>query len=161
MHTGKRLAKENILKSGSLSGEYWPSNSELLLEEMCEYFGTELNQAYVNPVNGAKLVRESKPVKATHRRTGKERLLQFQFTKFSPFNSAAWLDIYNQTRGRRKPLDYDKAMKEIVAQIEEKGRNQLLELTDSAYVPGMRIPLRFESNIAEILNSSDLGKRET
>ncbi len=146
MHTGKRLAKENIFKKGSRLREYWPSNSELLLEEMCEYFGTELNQAYVNPINGAKLVRESKPVKATHRKTGKERLLQFQFTKFSPFHSDAWLDVYNQTRGRRKPLDYDNAMKEIEAQIEEKCWNNLLELTDSSYIPGVTM-MRFEKEL--------------
>ncbi|PIV00981.1 hypothetical protein COS54_01810 [Candidatus Shapirobacteria bacterium CG03_land_8_20_14_0_80_39_12] len=42
--------------------QYSPSQTEILLEQITTSFGTELGEAYLNPDNGTKLVRLSRPV---------------------------------------------------------------------------------------------------
>jgi hypothetical protein len=103
------------------TGEYLASGTEKLLEKMCESFGTELLQAYVNPLNGPKLVRQSEPAVVSHP-SGKKRVLQFQYTRFPAFQSNRAIDVYNENRARMKSkrkISSESVWKEIGAQHEE------------------------------------------
>lgn len=81
--------------------EYEPSRTELYLENICKSFGTELLQAEINPINGTKLVRLSQPA-IVHHTNGKRRILQTQYTRFSPLHYSEAVEVYNENRARRK-----------------------------------------------------------
>jgi len=135
-----RLAKENIFEETSELREYSPSTSEVLLEEMCRSFGTELGQAYVNPVGGTKLVRASKPVMVTHDQTGERRLLQSQSTRFSPlwFSRQKVVKVYNQNAEPERKRSWEEVFQEIWSRIQERGGekpNHFLEVTDRQHIP--------------------------
>jgi len=103
------------------TGQYEPSTTELLLEKICRSFGTELLQAYVNPVNGTKLVRESKPTVVEHP-NGKKRVLQFQYTRFSPLRSSRVSEVYNKNRAMEKgkrEISHESVLREIEKQHEK------------------------------------------
>lgn len=115
-------------------GKYSASTTELLLEEICQSVGTELLQAYVNPDNGTKLVRRSTPIIVEHP-NGTKRVLQFQYTKFSPFHSHNWLNIYNKNRSmepRKGKVELAVANREIYSQHEE--WNPFEEVTYRNYI---------------------------
>lgn len=118
-----RLLIDNIEKKGQKLREYSPSTTEKILEEICKSFGTELGQAYINTLNGIKLVRLSTPVVLTNEQTNKKTLLQCQYTRFSPFGSSKMLDIYNKNANSKKKLSW--------ADFEVSSH----EVTDSHYFP--------------------------
>lgn len=131
------------LKAGDYTntGEYTPSKTELLLEQICASFGTELLQAYLNPVIGAKLVRQSKPTIAQHP-DGKERVLQFQYTRFSPLYASGAVEIYNKNRATRKgkrkrEICYASMIREIEKQHEK--WNSFEEVTNSRYIDNLNL----------------------
>lgn len=102
---------------------YTASTTELLLEQICESFGTELLPAEINDINGTKLVRESRPAIVKHPE-GKKRILQVQYTRFSPLmeNNDKIVEIYNGNRVRQKgkrKISNKSALREIWEQHEE------------------------------------------
>lgn len=119
--------------------EYQASTSEVLLEEICRSFGTELSPAYINPLNGAKLVRESQPVIVAREQNGQKYLFQFQSTRFSPLNShrEGVVAIYNQTAEPKRNRDWDEVFQEIDARIQERDGEfkPFLALTNRNYIP--------------------------
>ena len=134
MNGNRRLAKE-----GERVGKYFPSTTEILLEEICQSFGTELLQADVNPLNGTKLVRIARPVVVEHP-DGKKRVLQFQYTRFSPLLSSRAVEAYNKNRtvGKRKrKVSYEKACEEIEKQHAE--WDPLEEVTDPRYIKDLNM----------------------
>jgi hypothetical protein len=110
------------------TGRYYASNTEVLLEDICKSFGTELMQAYINPINGIKLTRESKPALVMNP-DGKNKVLQFQYTKFTPFFSSKWFDIYKQNR--RRKISEEGANKNIEKELEGKNMDFLDTVIDS------------------------------
>lgn len=118
-----RLLIDNIEKKGQKLREYSPSTTEKILEEICKSFGTELGQAYIDTLNGIKLVRLSTPVVLTNEQTNKKTLLQCQYTRFSPFGNSKMLDIYNKNANSKKKLSW--------ADFEVSSH----EVTDSHYFP--------------------------
>ena len=121
------------------TGQYEPSATELLLEQICESFGTELLQAYVNPANGAKLVRESKPVIVEHP-NGRRNFLQVQYTRFSPLHSSRATEVYNKNRvmqkGKRE-ISHASVWKEIRKQHEK--WDAFEEVTNPKYIDNLNL----------------------
>lgn len=137
----KRLAITDITEKKTQVREYSPSQTERLLEEICLSFKTELKPAYVNPLNGAKLVRLSKPVILTHKETGGKSLLAMQSTRFSPFfdqNEVA--RIYNNMDPKKEDSE-----EETLTEIEEEIRkrddkdNSFRAVTDRNYIPRLSL----------------------
>ncbi len=121
------------------TGQYEPSTTELLLEKICESFGTELLGAYINPINGTKLVRESKPVVILHPNEGKN-VLQFQYTRFSRFRSNRFVEVYNKNRARKrrkKEISHESVWKEIKNQHEN--WDAFEEVTNPKYVDNLNM----------------------
>src|SRR3989344_4684954 len=99
--------------------QYNPSTTEVLLEKICNSFGTELLPAQINPVNGTKLVRISKP--AIIKKGGRVRVLQFQYTRFSPLSSQRMVEVYNENlRLHRWPKSLYFAVYDINKGIEKR-----------------------------------------
>ena len=117
--------------------QYNPSTTEVLLEKICNSFGTELLPAQINPVNGTKLVRISKP--AIIKKGGRVRVLQFQYTRFSPLSSQRMVEVYNKNRavGRRKEISHDAILKEIEEQ--HSPWDSIREVTDESYIENLRL----------------------
>ena len=161
-----RIAKKGCewLKAGDYekTGKYTPSTTELLLEQICELFGTELLQAYVNPANGTKLVRISKSaiVESSNR---KKRVLQFQYTRFSPLHYSEMINVYNQNRTRRKDgrkILYASILKEIEKQYEK--WDAFEEVTNPTYLDNLNLH-RWEKglyfSVYDIENEEGLEER--
>lgn len=115
-----RIVKD---KENNREKTYTASTTELLLEQICESFGTELLQAEINDINGTKLVRESRPAIVRHPE-GKKRILQVQYTRFSPLmeNPNKIAEVYNKNRARQKgkrKISNESALREIWEQHEE------------------------------------------
>lgn len=115
--------------------EYNPSTSETILEKMCGSFGTELLPAVITP---ERLVRVSEPAFVTSP-DGRNRVLQFQYTRFSPLTSRNAHEVYNKNRvrGRKRELSHESMLKEIEGQNEP--WNLVREVTDSAYFENLRV----------------------
>lgn len=119
--------------------QYNPSKSELLLEEICKSFGTELLGAEVNPINISKLVRISKPTIVEHP-DGQLRLLQFQYTRFSPLFCHRALDIYKQNRAKeigKSEFPLETLWKEVAKQHEN--WDSLEEVTNERYINHLKL----------------------
>src|SRR3989338_8119345 len=117
--------------------QYNPSTTEVLLEKICNSFGTELLPAQVNPINGTKLVRISEP--AIIKKGGGVRVLQFQYTRFSPLDSRRMVEVYNKNRAvnRRKEISHDAILKEIEEQ--HSPWDSIREVTDEGYIENLRL----------------------
>lgn len=84
--------------------QYEPSTSELLLEEMCRSFGTELLEAYINIINRTMLVRIANPVRITNP-NGVEKTLQFQLARFCPADHRRAREIFQKNLGKPSKAD--------------------------------------------------------
>lgn len=113
---------------------YSPSTTEEILEEICASFGTELKEAYIDSVNGVKLVRVSQPVVLTNQQTDKKCLLQCQYTRFSPLFHHKTLDIYNEEKKSEKRLGIEELLAEA-KKITQGIYSPHLEVTKSDYLP--------------------------
>ncbi len=152
------------LKAGDYrkTGQYEPSTTELLLEEMCKSFGTGLLQAEVNPINGTKLVRESKPA-IVECPKGKKRVLQFQYTRFSPLYSQRMGEVYNKNlsieRGKRE-ISLESVWKKIEKQHEK--WDAFEEVTNPRYINNLNLH-RWEKRlyfaVYDVENEKGIEKR--
>ena len=86
--------------------KYIASKSEICLEELCREFGTELLSAEVNPGNGTKLFRLSRPVFVGYQ--GAKAVVQFQIARFSPLLTGGYGDVYEKNaRAERQHVSRD------------------------------------------------------
>lgn len=140
---GRVNRSERLAKIDDLQKEYYPSRTEILLEEMCISFGTKLEQAYVNPINETKLVRLSKPIVVVNRYTGEKNLLAVQYTRFPPLHDfEEVVEIYKTYNPRSARKSPEKLEKEIVTKVKEKNNgewNTFQEITDMDFFPDVRV----------------------
>ena len=119
------------------TSDYTASTSELLLENICENFGTELAQASINYINGTKLVRLSDPF-VIPQDEGAGYVVQFQYTRFSPMHSHArgkLANIYNENRrlhNKKIKLEPQKVLAKILK--EHDPWDAVKEVTDTQYI---------------------------
>lgn len=115
--------------------EYPPSNTELLLEDICVSFNAELLDAEIDWLGGWPLLfRLSKPVILSNRKDGKKRSLHFQYTKFFPFHDMYEIaKVYNIHREslKKKRLDQIKIGNIIYKKIEERCKGDY----EANYIP--------------------------
>lgn len=123
--------------------KYAPSTSELLLEEICQSFGTELSYARMDSTGSIKLVRNSEPAIFIHPANGKKRDVAFQYIRFPPFHSQKkFTEVYNKNRSlfnsMWKEIPQEKILEEI-KQVIKKEYNQdfdvIKTVTDNNYIP--------------------------
>lgn len=150
------------LKHEGRTREYLPSTTKLLLEEMCQSFGTELLEAQIHMAAvESLLVRNSKPA-VIKSPTGK-RILQFQHTRFSRLHDEdRALDVYIQNRMRHKgkrKISTATAIDEIYAQHEP--WDVAKELTDISYVKDLSLHRWPKGIYVAVYDAPDLkGKDE-
>lgn len=117
-----------------------------LLEELCSSFGSELLPERINPYNGTKAVRLSRPVVLIDSE-GQSRILQAQYTRFSPLHSYRYVDVYNRNRsmerGKRK-ISKGSVNREIEKQ--HQSWNPRLEMTDTRYIKYLEVA-RWEKEV--------------
>jgi hypothetical protein len=126
---------ERIVKFEKNSRQYTPSTTEVLLEEMCKTFGTELLPAIIDSGSGTKLVRISKPslIAQTNR---VKKIMQFQYTRFSPVDdSEKMCEVYNSNRKRK--LCIESIWKEIKKKHEK--WDCISEVTDNEYIEFLKL----------------------
>src|SRR3989344_2996751 len=116
------------------AGDYDASTSELLLEEICESFGSYLQAAYVNPDKRTQLVRRANPT-ILQPPSGQPYLLQFQYSRLSPLNLDRSFEVYKQNRKRK--ISLDTFYKEIRA--EHTPWDSFSEVTDLHYIQNLPI----------------------
>ncbi len=137
-----RTAVEYVSTKDKREREYTPSTTEVLMEDLMRSFGTEMGQAYANYLNGNRLVRLSQPVAVTHKATGKKRVLQAQYTKFSRLGYDHAVGIYNEAAN---PDPIIKGVGELQQAVEKRMRrgkerfDPFAELTQSQYVPDLHV----------------------
>ena len=88
-------------QADGVAREYLPSTTELLLEDLCRSWNTSLLPATLGEGNTSKLVRLSQPAVFDE---GK-KLLQVQWTRFSPLKSLRAIPTYKHNRKGRKITD--------------------------------------------------------
>lgn len=118
--------------------KYAASTTELFLEEICKSFGTELLQARIDDIRGigsTMLTRVSNPSIIEHP-NGKKKLIQFQYTIFSPLHDYSRItEVYNKNRIRQKgkrKISRESVLKEITKQHEK--WDSFSEVTDERYI---------------------------
>jgi len=143
VNNSKRLAKVDVFEKKSPLKEYFPSQTEILLEEMCISFRTKLEQAYVNPINETKLVRLSKPVVVTNRYTGEKNLLAMQYTRFSPLHDLGEVvEVYRKNNQRSSRKSSEKIVDEIYRRVREKNNGKwdtFREITNVEFIPDVKV----------------------
>lgn len=139
-----RLVLVDISRKTSQTQKYYPSRTELLLEEICASFGTELGQAFINPYNGTRLVRLSKPVVVTHRTTGEKSLIAMRHTRFSPFcwDTGKVVEVYKDNTPGSTRKSSERVTEEIIKRVEERDGskwNTFETVTDPDYIPNVTV----------------------
>lgn len=144
IHENHERSAKNIAEKNEAPANYRASQTEILLEEMASSFGTSLEQAYLNPYNGAKLVRLTRPILLTHKNTGEKSVLAMQMTRFSlftiDFNKA--VEIYKENAKLPANTSSNRVMERIEAEVKEiygKDWDSLREVTDNNYVPHLTL----------------------
>lgn len=148
---GKRLA-ELPYKKRNKNREYLPSRTELLLEEFCRSFGTELLPAYVDLYNGVKLIRLSQPVNVRNEKNDQNFVLAAQYTRFSPLFHPGYMNkviaIYDEAVYRRpygsvadNTDRVSKVSREIEKKIKENSRvlDAFQQVTNNTFIPNVPI----------------------
>jgi hypothetical protein len=139
----QRLARLELPDEPKEVRPYDPSGTERLLEEVCLSFGTELGEAFINPWNGTKLVRTSRPAIVTHRGTGERRALQFQYSRLSPFLRCEGkvIELYREhTKSRKK--SNERVLGDLMEAIKDRNNGQwdvFRDVTDNQFIPGVGV----------------------
>lgn len=119
------------ITNGKAVTMYTPSTSEILLEDLCKKFNTKLLDAELNPVNGYKIVRVSKPVIIDDFMTNRNKLLQCQYTRFEPFFHNRAFKAYKENT---KKKNAKKFTEEVENDFEKfRARNRCPEVVMNPY----------------------------
>ncbi len=115
--------KRNERAVGELT--YLPTKIEKLTEELCESFGSELLPATDNYPFPGILTRPTKPVVVSGLTSSEAAVLAFQYSRFSPFHSARWREIW-KTNARKRSVNEESVLRDL----EEKGLSSKAALED-------------------------------